>query len=124
MVAKADCTRKIVSVSAKPWQGYTTVAAAFPLSGASVGGPSWSAPGIRATTLSLSKIGTPSGLVILSTPARHVNGGANHRDLALSRMADAAENHRAEVNSDTDAQGHVELALERWAASLYRLQHS
>jgi hypothetical protein len=32
-----------------------------------VGGPSWSAPGIWATTLPLSKIGTPSGLVILST---------------------------------------------------------
>jgi hypothetical protein len=40
---------------------------AFPLSGASVGGPSWSAPCIWATTLSLSKIGAPSGLVMLST---------------------------------------------------------
>ena len=57
-------------------------------------------------------------------PARRVNRVANHGDLALSRMADAAEDHRAEVNSDADAQGHVELALERWAASSYRSQHS
>src|SRR6202023_169676 len=57
-------------------------------------------------------------------PARRVNRVANHRDLALSRMADAAEDHRAEVNSDADAQGHVELALERWAAPSYRFQHS
>src|SRR6202035_3718626 len=47
-------------------------------------------------------------------PARRVNRVDNHRDLALPRMA---EDHRAEVNSDADAQGHVELALERWAAS-------
>jgi hypothetical protein len=39
-------------------------------------------------------------------------------------MADAAEDHRAEVNADADAQGHVELALERWADSSYCLQHS
>jgi hypothetical protein len=57
-------------------------------------------------------------------PARRVNRVANHRDLALPRMADAAEDHRAEVNSDADAQGNVELALERWSASLYRFQHS
>src|SRR3984893_9864242 len=56
--------------------------------------------------------------------ALRVNRVANHRDLALSRMADAAEDHRAEVNSDADAQGHVELALERWAAPSYRFQHS
>jgi hypothetical protein len=57
-------------------------------------------------------------------PARRVNRVANHRDLALSRMSDAAEDHRAEVNSDADAQGDVELALERWAESSYRLLHS
>jgi hypothetical protein len=39
-------------------------------------------------------------------------------------MADAAEDHRAEVNSDADAQGDVELALERRAESSYRLHHS
>jgi len=39
-------------------------------------------------------------------------------------MADAAEDNRAEVDSDADVQGHVELALERWAASPYRIQHS
>jgi hypothetical protein len=39
-------------------------------------------------------------------------------------MPDAAEDHRAEVNSYADAQGHVELASERWAESSYRFQHS
>src|SRR6202011_2321190 len=56
-------------------------------------------------------------------PARRVNRVANHRDLALSRMDDAAEDLRAEVNSDADAQRHVEVALERRAESPCRLQH-
>jgi hypothetical protein len=30
-------------------------------------------------------------------------------------MADAAEDHRAKVNSDADAQRYVEVAVERWA---------
>jgi hypothetical protein len=83
-----------------------------------MGGPSWSARGIRATTLSLSNISTPSDLLSFSILLAVLTVSP------ITVIWHAAEDHRAEVNSDADAQGNVELALERWAASLYRFQHS
>ena len=111
-----------MSGSTKPRHGYKTVAAALEWS--LCGWSELECPGYLGSDTAAQQDWHSERLGHPFNPARRVNRVANHRDLALSWMADAAEDHRAEVNSDADAQGHVELASERWAESSYRFQHS